>query len=164
MRPETAEEAFVDFYRANYRTVFRYVLVLTRNPHDAEDVAAETFERAFQVWSRGELRPETAVRWLLVTAGRRAKDRWRRARSALRLQTGHVARANDGLHERESLLWLGAILRLLPSRQREVLALRYQSDLTDRDIALLMGLTESGVRSLAARAIATLRKHPEVWT
>jgi RNA polymerase sigma factor (sigma-70 family) len=163
VRPETADGSFDDFYRANYRAVFRYVLVLTRNPQDAEDAAAETFERAFQVWSRGEVRAETAVRWLLVLARRRATDRWRRARRALRMQQGIHPRANDGLRESEGLVSLDEILRLLPSRQREVLALRYQHDLTDRDIALVMGLSESGVRSLAARAIANLRKHPEVW-
>ena len=40
--------------------------------------------------------------------------------------------------------------------------LRYQRDLTDADIAVVMGLTESGVRSLAARALAALRAHPEL--
>jgi len=134
VRPETANEEFARLYRDHYRSVFRYVLVLTRNPEDAEVVAAEAFERAFAAWSQGDLRRETALRWLLVAARRRATDRWRRARRLLRLQGDSVGRVNDALRESESLLWLDEVLSLLPTRQREVLALRYQQDLTDRTL------------------------------
>lgn len=63
----------------------------------------------------------------------------------------------------EAMLWLESVAKILPPRQREVIALRYQRQLTDADIGVVMGLSESGVRSLVARAIETLRKHPEVW-
>lgn len=63
----------------------------------------------------------------------------------------------------EALAWLDTLAHVLPSRQREALVLRYQGDLTDAEIGLVMGLSESGVRSLVARGIATLRNHPEVW-
>ena len=159
---DRTDDAFLSFYLDNYERVFHYVLLLTRNLEDAEDVTADTFERAWRAWSRGDMRPETAVSWLLVTARHRATDRWRRARNAMwrrRLRD----QSNDGLRESESWLWLDAVLRLLPARQREVLALRYQEDLSDADVGLVMGLTTSGVRSLAARALATLRRHREVW-
>jgi DNA-directed RNA polymerase specialized sigma24 family protein len=51
---------------------------------------------------------------------------------------------------------------VLTARQREVLVLRYQRDLTDADIGSVMRLSESGVRSLVARALAILRSHPEL--
>lgn len=162
-RPSVTNDTFVALYRDQYRTVFRYALVLTRNPQDAEDVTAETFERALRAWSRGGVSSEAAVRWLFVTARRLAIDRWRRTRRALGARRRHRQGPNDALGESESWLWLDQVLRLLPPRQREVLALRYQRDLSDADIGLVMGLSESGVRSLAARAIATLRKHREVW-
>jgi DNA-directed RNA polymerase specialized sigma24 family protein len=43
-----------------------------------------------------------------------------------------------------------------------VLVLRYQRDLTDADIASVLGMSESGVRSLVARAVEALRAHPEL--
>lgn len=162
-RLSVADDTFVGLYRDHYRTVFLYLLALTRNHQDAEDVAAETFERALRAWSRTGAPTAGAAPWLLVTARRIAIDRWRRARRALGARARHEERANDALVEADSWLWLDEVLRVLPSRQREVLALRYQQDLSDADIGLVMGLSESGVRSLAARAIATLRKHPEVW-
>ena len=48
-------------------------------------------------------------------------------------------------------------LAKLPDRQRAVLVMRYYVDLADRDIAKVLGATEGTVRSLAARAFATLR-------
>jgi RNA polymerase sigma factor (sigma-70 family) len=63
----------------------------------------------------------------------------------------------------EASHWLASISQILPARQREVLLLRYQRDISDEDIAALMDLTPSGVRSLVARALTKLRAHPEVW-
>ena len=80
-------------------------------------------------------------------------------------ESGSGARGVDGTaEEREFWMWLDALARSLPARQREVLLLRYQRDLTDAEIGEVLGLSESGVRSLAARAIAALRRHPELWS
>jgi RNA polymerase sigma factor (sigma-70 family) len=161
VRSAKATEAFERVFHAQYRGVFRYVLALTGNVDDADDVAAETFARALKAWAGSP--PDHADRWLLLTARRIATDRWRRARGAVRLSHRSVPGANSALQESESWIWLNRVLALLPPRQREVLMLRYERDLSDADIATIMGLSESGVRSLAARAIATLRDRREVW-
>lgn len=50
----------------------------------------------------------------------------------------------------------------LPDRQRHVLVLRYYADLPDPEIARTLDCREGTVRSLAARAFAALREHPEL--
>jgi RNA polymerase sigma-70 factor (ECF subfamily) len=149
---------FEAVYQQHYRDVYRYVLLLTRSHHDAEEIAAETFVRAFGAWQPSA--PANALPWLLLTARRIATDRWRRARRFVE----HIAeRPTQVEFERtEFWLWFVAVSRVLTDRQREVLLLRYQRDLSDDDIATVMGLTRSGVRSLAARALETLRAHPEL--
>ena len=62
----------------------------------------------------------------------------------------------------EFWLWFDAVARALNGRQREVLLLRYQRDLTDAEIGSILGISESGVRSLVSRAIAVLREHEEL--
>ena len=47
-------------------------------------------------------------------------------------------------------------VRALPPRQREVLVLRYYLDLPEAEIAAVMGIGGSTVRSTTHRAIATL--------
>jgi RNA polymerase sigma factor (sigma-70 family) len=152
---------FEDLYARHYSDVFRYALVLTNSRDEADDVAAETFARAWRAWRNGHEPDGPPLPWLLVIARNIAIDRWRRlARIAVRLLP---SRPNDGYAEVEALLWVESLARILPPRQREVIALRYHRDLGDAEIGQLMNLSESGVRSLVARAIATLRQHPEVW-
>jgi RNA polymerase sigma-70 factor (sigma-E family) len=53
--------------------------------------------------------------------------------------------------------WLRAELARLPRRQRAVLTLRYYAELTDAEIAEVLGCSNGTVRSHASRALASLR-------
>lgn len=154
---------FERVYALHYRDVHRYLLGLTRSLDDADEIASETFERAFRAW-RSRRIPEPPLPWLLLTARRVATDRWRRARrlAQIALGTRSEARAAAGERQTEFWLWFDALAGALTERQREVLLLRYQRDLTDADIGSIMGISESGVRSLVARALDVLRAHPEL--
>jgi RNA polymerase sigma-70 factor (ECF subfamily) len=146
-------------YQRHYRDVYRYVLALTRSMMEAEEVTSEVFERALRTWRR---EPDRAQAWLLLTARRIATDRFRRARRLLTLPAATPPiRAPEG-EATEFWVWFEAVCRALTDRQREALVLRYQRDLTDADIARILGLTESGVRSLISRALQVLRDHPEL--
>jgi RNA polymerase sigma-70 factor, ECF subfamily len=157
-----ADSAVIErLYAEHYRDVFRYILALTRSLEEAEEVTEDTFERALRTWRQV---PERPVAWLLLTARRIATDRWRRARHLARLipRIGNARSESSSGHDTEFGTWFEALASVLTARQREVLILRYQRDLTDIDIGAVMGLSESGVRSLVARALATLRSHPEL--
>jgi RNA polymerase sigma-70 factor (ECF subfamily) len=155
------ELAFERLYQAHHRDVHRYVLALTGSADEADDVTADTFERAFLAWDRVA---DPALPWLLQMARWIATDRWRRARRWARLVLGArpSASADAGERQTEFRVWFDEIARVLTERQREVLVLRYQRDLTDADIGRIMGLSESGVRSLVARALQVLRDNPEL--
>lgn len=66
---------------------------------------------------------------------------------------GHAAE-DDVLAADDDVL---AAINALPVRQRTVLVLRYYVGHSDREIAGALGCRESSVRSLAARAFASLR-------
>jgi RNA polymerase sigma-70 factor (ECF subfamily) len=151
-------------YGRHSRDVNRYLLALTRDPEDAADLTAEAFERALRASARGAFPVDRALPWLLLVARRLAISRWRRARRlavAVRRLPSRLGPSTE--QERsEFLLWLDAITAVLSQRQREVLLLRYHVDLADNEIAEILGITESGVRSLVARAAASLRAHEEL--
>jgi RNA polymerase sigma-70 factor, ECF subfamily len=160
-RDQTAFEAI---YRENYPNVFRYVLVRTGHRQDAEDVTNETFERAYRAWDGGSP-AHPPLPWLLQTARRLTTDRWRRARRFVfvHLNPARHDVTEPATGEPETLRWLEALGEVLSPHQREAIVLRYQRDLSDADIATIMSLTPSGVRSLISRALTKLRDHPEVW-
>ena len=176
----TAFPTFESVFEAHYRDVYRHVLLLTRGRDDVDEITAEVFARAFEAWREGRGPAGRPLPWLLVIARRLVTDRWRRRRLitwlplAVRRPFGsddtQTPRAIDPgrddptLASREFWLWLDALAAVMPERQREVLYLRYQRDLDDEEIGEILGLSASGVRSLASRALAALRRHPELWS
>jgi RNA polymerase sigma-70 factor (ECF subfamily) len=163
-------ETFEAVYRDHYRDVYRYVLLSLRRGDDADDVVADTFDRAFAAWRSGHGPAGRALPWLLVIARRIVVDRWRRDRLIrwLPFATGRGAQdpvdTGDEGGRAEFWLWLEELARALPTRQREVVFLRYQRDLSDEEIGEILGISASGVRTLVSRALAALRQHPELWS
>jgi RNA polymerase sigma-70 factor (ECF subfamily) len=158
---EVLSVLFEDVYERHLSDVFRYALFLTGDRDDAEDVASETFARALRAWRDGREPNGPALPWLLVIARNIANDRWRKAKRLL--ARPFESTSPSDITRLEASMWLKSVLTVLSVRQREVIALRYHRDLSDADIGTVMGLSESGVRSLVARAMETLRRHPEVW-
>jgi RNA polymerase sigma-70 factor (ECF subfamily) len=174
--------SFEGVYNAHHRDVARHVILTTRGRDDVEEIVAETFARAFAAWRSGHGPAGRPLPWLLVIARRIATDRWRRRRliawlplpDSRRSHPGdwegrHTAEAEPGGADRDAgaaefWLWLDALSQALPSRQRDVILLRYQRDLSDEDIGEVLGLSASGVRTLASRALNGLRSHPELWS
>lgn len=157
--------SFEDVYRRHERDVVRYLTLMLRDPDEAQDAAAETFRRALEAWRDGRGPAGRPLPWLLTIARRLVVDRWRRSRLLRWVSLAAIRRpavAAGDVDTTDFWLWLDALARALPDRQREVLVLRYRRDLTDAEIGEVMGLTASGVRSLAARAIQSLRDHPEL--
>jgi RNA polymerase sigma-70 factor (ECF subfamily) len=179
---DASASSFEAVYKAHYGDVSRHVILTTRGRDDVEEIVAETFARAFTAWRSGQGPAGRPLPWLLVIARRIATDRWRRRRliawlplpDGLRPSLGdwdgrHATQAEPGGPDRaagvaEFWLWLDALSQALPSRQRDVIFLRYQRDLSDEDIGEVLGLSASGVRTLASRALSGLRNHPELWS
>lgn len=157
---------FSAVYEPRRSDVLRYCMVMTRSVDEAEDVAAETFERAFRAWRSGRAATDRPLPWLLLIARRILIDRSRRRRLLRWLplagEPGIAGRPDDDSERVEFWLWFDRLAEVLTARQREVLVLRYRWDLSDADIGRVMGLSEDGVRSLASRAISSLRARPEL--
>jgi RNA polymerase sigma-70 factor (ECF subfamily) len=169
-RAETAAATFEGVYRDHYRHVYRYVLLALRHRDDVEDVVADTFDRAFEAWRSGHGPAGRTLPWLIVIARRIVVDRWRRGRLLrwLPFPADHArpepSDPDDAGARAEFWIWLAQLARALSDREREVVFLRYQRDLSDEDIGEILGLSASGVRTLASRALASLRRHPELWS
>src|SRR5689334_20167773 len=72
---------FEAFYRQNLRLVYATVLARRADREFAEDVAQETFYRAWRHFSRlSKVEPPVQRAWLVQTATRVIIDEWRRER------------------------------------------------------------------------------------
>ena len=139
---------------------FRYRLGPTA---DVEDLTARTFEKA---WSaRHRYRSDVAgfATWLLTIARNVAIDHLRTRQRYEPLAAADDVPSADRTPEQQALQQseaerLAALLGTLPPRQRELIAMKYGADMTNRAIARATGLSESNVGTILHRAVETLRE------
>lgn len=127
----------------------------------AEDLTSITFEKAWRGRNRYRRDLGRFGTWLMAIARNVAVDHYRRRRPEAPLEEAETVTAGatpEQLAERRSdLERLDGLLATLPARERELIALKYGSDLNNREIARLTGLSESNVGTRLHRAVQTLR-------
>lgn len=158
-----AEEA-VDWaavYREQLPRVYNFFRYRLGDDQTAEDLTAMTFEKAWR--SRERYRRDLGAfeAWLFGIARRVAADHLRRRRHDVSLEDladPPDPRALAELVQRQDdLARLGLLLAELPPRERELIALKYGGEMTNRAIAAVTGLSESNVGTIVHRAVGKLR-------
>jgi RNA polymerase sigma factor (sigma-70 family) len=168
--PRTKEEryqsAFLEVYGGYYTKVFAYIYSRTNNVELTKDLTAEVFEKA---WVKGHSVREAAAysTWLFMVAKNVVVGHYRRQQ---REQRGiNRARETASLEENphdpeETTLHSEAVAQLmrkvteLSTRDQELLALKFEGELSYAEIARVMKLSEVNVRVSMFRALKRLRK------
>lgn len=142
---------FEEFFDALYPRAWRLAKRLLGDPVAAQDTAAEALARAYAHWGRLE-----GLAW---------RDGWvLRTTANLAFRAGPRRVAEDagqrpGPGEQEILdrLELSGALRSLPRRQREAVALHFLCDLTEADVASVLGVSIGTVKTHIHRGVKSLR-------
>jgi len=149
-------------YAEQLPRVFNYFRFRIRNQADVEDLTSRTFEKAWR--ARGKYRDDRAgiATWLFTIARNVAIDHLRESREHEPIEAAEYAafdRTPEMDIEGESdINRLNALARLLPDRERDLLAMKYGAALNNRAIAELTGLTESNVGTILSRVVEKLRE------
>jgi RNA polymerase sigma-70 factor (ECF subfamily) len=150
---------FAAVAEAHLDDVYGYLLYLTRDRPQAEDLAGETFEKALRQWSRFDPRRGSARTWLLNIARTTALDwfrseerRRRRERAAAPIEP-HEQRFAEGLSAE-----LEDALRSLSAGEREVIALRVLLDLDGEETARVLGISPTACSTRLSRALKKLEE------
>ncbi|MFF7638276.1 SigE family RNA polymerase sigma factor [Kitasatospora sp. NPDC008050] len=148
---------FVQFVEQRSAALFRTAYILTGSQHVAEDLLQEALEKTCRNWRRVAVTdsPEAYVRRIVVNL---ANDRWRGLR-----RRGERAELVDHADPRDPYRLvdlreeLVQALHALPIGMRTVVVLHYLHDLGDEQIADILRISPSAVRSQLARGLAKLR-------
>jgi RNA polymerase sigma-70 factor, ECF subfamily len=139
--------------------VYRYLVYLTGDRAAAEDLTAETFEKAFRSWRRFDPRRGSPRTWLCRIARSVAVD-WFRAEKRRRRREETYARDvplteefGDGLPGP-----LQEALGELSPAEREVVALRVLLDLDGPSAARVLGISQTAVSTRLSRALKRLEE------
>jgi RNA polymerase sigma-70 factor, ECF subfamily len=151
--------AFDEVAAEQLDAVYRYLVFLTGDREAAEDLTAETFERAFRSWRRYDPRRGAARTWL-CQIGRTVAIDWFRAeaRRKKREETytrdlDHVTELVDGLPGP-----LEQALRRLSPAEREVVALRVLLELDGPAAARVLGISQTACSTRLSRALKRLEE------
>lgn len=157
-----AYEALVRQYQ---NVAFRVAYLIAGSAQEAEDAAQEGFLRAYR--ALGQLRADAPLRpWLLTIVANAARSRRARAarRPTLALSTAeHVTNADDASPEQVAVLAeqrreLLAAIQTLRSEDQEVITGRYFLDLSEAEMAGVLGCARGTVKSRLSRALQRLRR------
>jgi RNA polymerase sigma-70 factor (sigma-E family) len=152
------DEDFRGFFAQHYERLCRLGFLLTGDPAQAEDLAQDALVRTWRRWRLvGKPdNPETYARKVLVNRHRSLLRRSLvEARYRYRDHPNQEG-SSDEHHENAIVLW--AATRRLPRRQQAVLVLRYYEDLSEAEIARVLGIPAGTVKTLARRGLARLRR------
>ena len=171
-RAQIDPRAFAPLYEHYGPIIYHYCLRRLSHPEIAADAASVVFVKAIGALPRFRPDPRrqgsTFRSWLFTIAHNVVVDFRRRDRGHLSLEANDAALARspnlidqattpeESAMANESARQLHELLHLLPDRQRAVLELRL-SGLTGSEIARILEMSESAVKSVQFRAYATLR-------
>ncbi len=165
------ELAFKEITNRTLGNVYSFALRFTGNESDAQDIAQETFVKAWR--HLASYRPETSKfsTWLMRIAHNTAIDYLRKKKqvpfSSFDVEEKNVLAetvpdpallAEEALIQAEDAQTLQAAIQQLPAPQREVLLLHYTNHLTFEEIGTLLHASINTVKSRHFRALITLRK------
>jgi RNA polymerase sigma-70 factor (ECF subfamily) len=143
----------------NLDDVYAYLVYLTRDRSVAEDLAADTFEKALRLWDRFDARRASARTWLCQIARTTALD-WFRAEERRRRREERAAPPEhveevfgEGLSPD-----LEAALASLSAGEREVVALRVLLELDGDETARVLGISPTNVSTRLSRALTKLEE------
>jgi RNA polymerase sigma-70 factor (sigma-E family) len=151
------DDDFQGFFAQHYERLCRLGFLLTGDPAQAEDLAQDALVRTWRRWRLvgKPNNPETYARKVLAN---RHRSLLRRALVEARYRSRDRPTEESGDEHREDAIVLWSATRRLPLRQQAVLVLRYYEDLSEAEIARVLGIPVGTVKSLARRGLARLRR------
>lgn len=141
------------------RPLLAYVRRLLGDPHRGRDVVQDAFLQLCRQ-PRAAVEPRLAA-WLFTVCRRRAVDILRKENRMTTLSADPPAAAAgpaDALERKDTAAAVLARLSGLPANQQEAVRLKFLQQFSYREIAEVMGLSESHVGVLLHTALTTLRR------
>ena len=151
-------------YAAHAAGVHRFCVSQLGDTTAAEDITHDTFVRAYMAYERARPEAATVRTWLLSIARNlvaddyRRRSRWRRWLAWQRQEAPAAPDVEVVATNRARLREVAAAMQGLRRRDRELIGLRIAADLSLREVAHVLGMSEAAAKVAAQRALQRLRQ------
>lgn len=163
---ENDQDAFAELYERYFDRIFRYIALKIGDRHEAEDMTQQVFLKALKSISSFKWQDVPFSAWLYRIAHNQVVDhlrqKTRRPTTQLEEALEQFSDESDNPQKSTELRidienLMQAIKKLTPS-QREVIALRFSSELPIAEVARIMGKSEGAVKAMQHSAVLALRR------
>lgn len=156
-------EAFAQLFERYFDSLYRYIVLRVGNRADAEDLTQQTFLKALESIKSYSCRGLPFSSWLFRIAHNQTVDHYRKRSKEQSIPLEETrALANDDpaslAEQRITMAQLAEACQQLTEAQREVIYLRFSSELSVAETARTMGKREGAVKVLQHDAVRKLRK------
>lgn len=155
------QEAVAALYQMHAGLVFRYVALRVDNPADAEDITAEVFINMVRGLANYEITGAPFEAWLYRVAAARIADHFRagyqkREQSLSDEVPDQHSLPEETIQQQQSIQQLKDALLQLSDEHQTILILRFIERKSHEEVAVLLGKTESAIKSAQHRALIQL--------
>jgi len=145
-----------------YPMIYNYIYYRVLHRETAEDLTSDVFYKALAFAASFDKRKASYKTWLFTIAHNIVVNNYRSRKNILPLDDfDRIPMENsieDTVETSEDYRQLYDLLKTLPEREREVIALRFWGDMTYKEIATRIGMREKSVSSMMSRLVGKLRK------
>jgi RNA polymerase sigma-70 factor (ECF subfamily) len=156
------QEAFAQLYEEHFNKIYRYLALRVGNEMEAEDMTQQVFLNALKSISSFRWKGVPFSAWLFRIAHNQAVDHLRRKKKRASVPLDESLSSGDNPHattERKmDIEQLLQATKRLTEAQREVISLRFSSELSIAQVARIMGKSQGAVKALQHSAIVALRR------
>jgi RNA polymerase sigma-70 factor (ECF subfamily) len=154
--------AFAALYQHYVARVYRFVRLRCGSSDEAADLTQQVFLKVAAALPRYHERGLPFVAWVFRIARNATIDHARRRRAAVPLDSLAGVLAADDVEEyvldRERRAGLASLIAALSRDERELLSLRFAAGLSSREIAVVVGASESAVKKRLTRLIHRMKE------
>ncbi len=157
------QEAFALLYDKHFDKIYRYVYLKVNKRTEAEDLTQDVFLKALGAISSYKWRQVPFSAWLFRIAHNEVIDYYRKQgkKEFVQLDDNITENKDDPVLVAEASFEKGelmAALQKLSPAQREVITLRFASELSIAEVAKTLGKREGTIKALQFNGTAALRK------
>lgn len=154
-------DTFSRIYKEYYSKIYKYTIYRVGDPNTAEDLVSEVFEKLLLKYYTYNSQKAKLSTWLFAIANNTIINYHyknnRQARLANLEKVESKYHLEDLLIEQEAKEILLKAITCLEERQRNIIALKFGGNLTNREIAQIMDLTETNVGTILYRSLKRLK-------
>jgi len=157
------QEAFAQLYEENFDKIYRYIVLRIGNKTEAEDMTQQVFLNALKSISSFKWKGIPFSAWLFRIARNQVVDYLRKKTKQASAPLDESLASSDSTPElvaeqKLDIDQLLSVTKRLTVAQREVISLRFTSELPIAQVAKIIGKSQGAVKALQHSAIVALRK------